>query len=134
MPALLVDSPNTHMAKKKKAAPKKKSVAKTAPREENTSPVQPLLDRVLVKREDIDMTSPSGIIIPDTAQKEKSKRGIVIAVGGGRVSDEGRVIPMSVKVGAKVFFNSGWDNEVKVGGDEEEYFLVRESDILAIIK
>lgn len=96
--------------------------------------IQPLADRVLVQRVDApDEKSPAGIIIPDTAKKEKSKIGIVIAVGSGRVSDEGTSIPMSVKVGAKVIFNSGWDNEVDMGGDEE-YFLVKESDILAIIK
>jgi chaperonin GroES len=133
MPPLLVVILNTIMAKKKKSTPKRKSAPKVSVAE-NTSPVQPLLDRVLVKREDIDMTSPSGIIIPDTAQKEKSKRGVVVAVGTGRVTDDGKVIPMSVKIGTKVFFNSGWDNEVKIDGEEEEYFLVRESDILAVIK
>jgi len=97
--------------------------------------LQPLADRILVKREDMpDKKSPSGIIIPDTAQKEKSKRGIVMAVGTGRVTDDGKLVPISVKVGAKVYFNSGWDNEVPVGEKDEEYFLVKESDILAVIK
>lgn len=96
--------------------------------------IQPLGDRVLVKREDITEKSPSGIIIPDTAQKEKSKRGIVVAVGPGKYGEEGDLIPMTVKVGARVYFNAGWDNEVPVGEKEEEYFLVHESDILAIIK
>ena len=95
--------------------------------------IHPLGDRILVKREDApDEKSPSGIIIPDTAKKEKSKMGVVVAVGPGRVSDEGKLLPMSVKPGSKVIFNAGWDNEV-VGGDEE-YFLVKESDVLAIIK
>jgi chaperonin GroES len=97
--------------------------------------IQPIGDRVLVKREDApEKKSLSGIIIPDTAQKEKSKRGIVIAVGEGRINDDGMVVPMTVRVGAKVYFNSGWDNEVDLGGDDEEYFLVKESDILAVIK
>ena len=97
--------------------------------------VQPLADRVLVKREDMpDKKSPGGIIIPDSAKKEKSKMGTVIAVGPGRYGEEGDLIPMTIKVGAKVIFNSGWDNEVNMGDDEEEYFLVKESDILAIIK
>lgn len=96
--------------------------------------VQPLGDRVLVKREDMpDKKSPAGIIIPDTAKKEKSKMGTVIAVGPGRYGEEGDLIPMTVKTGAKVIFNSGWDNEVSLGGDEVEYFLVKESDILAVI-
>jgi len=96
--------------------------------------IQPIGDRVLVKRQDEDVKSPAGIIIPDTAQKEKSKRGIVVAVGPGKYGDEGDLIPMTVKIGAKVYFNSGWDNEVKMQDDESEYFLVHESDILAIIK
>ncbi len=97
--------------------------------------IQPLGDRVLVRREDVaDKKSPSGIIIPDTAQKEKSKVGTVIAVGPGKYGDEGDLIPMTVKVGAKVYFNAGWDNEVDAGAKDEEYFLVHESDILAVIK
>ncbi len=96
--------------------------------------IKPLADRVLVRREDMpDKKSVSGIIIPDTAQKEKSKIGIVLAVGPGRFGDEGDLIPMTVEVGQKVIFNAGWDNEVTMG-DDEEYFLVRESDILAIAK
>lgn len=97
--------------------------------------IQPLGDRVLVKREDNDaQKSPGGIYIPETAQKEKSKRGTVMAVGAGKYGDEGDLIPMMVKTGAKVYFNAGWDNEVKFEGDDAEYFLVHESDILAVIK
>ena len=97
--------------------------------------IQPIGDRVLVMREDKpEKKSASGIIIPDTAEKEKSKRGIVVAAGPGRVNDDGKMIPTTIKTGMKVYFNSGWDNEVDVGGDDEEYFLVKESDILAIIK
>ncbi|MDO8552743.1 MAG: co-chaperone GroES [bacterium] len=97
--------------------------------------IQPLADRVLVKRVDSDdKKSPAGIIIPDTAQKEKSKIGLVVAVGPGRYGDEGDLIPMTIKVGSKVVFNSGWDNEVDMGEDDEEFFLVKESDILAVIK
>jgi chaperonin GroES len=96
--------------------------------------IQPLGDRVLVRRDDMpDKKLASGILIPDTAQKEKSKMGTVLAVGPGRYGEEGDLIPMSVKVGAKVIFNSGWDNEVSMG-DDEEYFLVKEGDILAVIK
>ena len=97
--------------------------------------IQPVGDRVLVKREDKpEKKSISGIIIPDTAEKEKSKRGVVIAVGPGNMNEEGTLIPTRVKVGAKVYFNAGWDNEVDIGEDDEAYFLVKESDILAIIK
>ena len=97
--------------------------------------IQPIADRVLIKREDApDVRSPAGIIIPDTAQKEKSKYGVVIAVGPGRMTDEGMLIPVSIKVGAKVVFNAGWDNEVDMGEKDEAFFLVKESDILAVIK
>lgn len=97
--------------------------------------IHPLADRVLVRREDVaDEKSPSGIIIPDTAKKEKSKIGTIVAVGPGKYGEEGDLIPMTVKVGAKVVFNAGWDNEVEMGGDDEEFFLVKESDILAVIK
>lgn len=97
--------------------------------------VMPLGDRVLVKREEKEVEkSAGGIIIPDTAQKEKSKIGTVVAVGPGRTSDEGLLIPTSIKPGSKVIFNAGWDNEVDMGEKDEEYFIVKESDILAVIK
>ncbi|KKW19840.1 MAG: 10 kDa chaperonin [Parcubacteria group bacterium GW2011_GWA2_51_10] len=97
--------------------------------------IQPVADRVLVKRLDEEgKKSAAGIIIPDTAQKEKSKIGLVIAVGPGRYGDEGDLIPMTIKVGSKVVFNSGWDNEVNAGNEDEDLFLVKESDILATIK
>lgn len=97
--------------------------------------VQPLGDRVLVKRQDVDhQKSAGGIYIPDTAEKEKSKRGVVIAVGLGKYGDTGDLIPMTVKAGAEVFFNAGWDNEVTIDGDDAAYFLIHESDILAVIK
>ncbi|MBI5456132.1 co-chaperone GroES [Candidatus Kaiserbacteria bacterium] len=99
-----------------------------------TLAVSPLADRVLVRRVGKDEEkSPAGIIIPDTATKEKSKVGVIVAVGPGRFGEEGDLIPMSVKAGAKVIFNAGWDNEVDLG-DDEEYFLVKESDILGTIK
>ncbi len=97
--------------------------------------VRPLGDRVLVKREEAETSkSAAGIIIPDTAQKEKSKKGVIIAVGPGRINDDGKLMPMQVKAGDPVLFNSGWDNEVEFSGDDAEYFLVKESDILAVVK
>lgn len=104
-------------------------------KETTKSNVQPLGDRVLVKRVDVpEKKSVSGIFIPETAEKEKSKRGVVVAAGPGRMNDAGVLIPTTVKVGAKVYFNAGWDNEVDMGEDDEAYFLVREADVLAIIK
>lgn len=96
--------------------------------------IQPLGDRVLVKREEAtDEKTAGGIIIPDSAKKEKSKVGTIVATGPGRMTDDGKLIPIMLKPGMKVIFNSGWDNEVKLG-DDREHFLVRESDILAVIK
>lgn len=99
--------------------------------------IKPLGDGVLLKRSDApEKKSPAGIIIPDTAQKEKSKIGVVVEAGPGKLNDDGKLVPMNsaIKPGAKVFFNAGWDNEVDMEEDDEEYFLVRESDIRAIIK
>jgi len=94
--------------------------------------VRPLMDRVLIE-EDTDSKekkTSSGIIIPSTVNEDKGgKRGKVVAVGAGRVED-GKVIPLSVKVGETVLFQ--WGDKIKV--EEEEYFIVRESEILAIIK
>ncbi|MEK7646668.1 MAG: co-chaperone GroES [Patescibacteria group bacterium] len=94
--------------------------------------VQPLYDRVLI-RESVDSKekkTSSGIIIPMTVSEDKgSKSGEVVAVGPGR-TEEGKKIAVAVKVGDKVLFQ--WGDKIKVG--DEEYYLVRESEILAIIK
>src|ERR1700722_11881060 len=96
--------------------------------------IQPIGDRVLVQRTEApEKKSIAGIIIPDSAQKEKSKMGVVLAVGPGRVSNEGKLIANTVKVGAKVIFNAGWDNEVKVSDNEEEYFIIPQENILATV-
>lgn len=93
----------------------------------------PLGDRVLVKpREVEDTKSPGGIIIPDTAQKEKPEQGTVVAVGPGKVGDDNDLIPVSVKVGDRVMFSKYGPDEIKIDG--EEYYVIRESDILGIIK
>ena len=94
--------------------------------------VRPLQDRVLIKEdtESREQKTASGIIIPITAQEDKSsKRGEIIAVGNGKV-EEGLIVPMSVKVGDRVLFQ--WGDKIKV--DDEEYYVVRESEILAVIK
>lgn len=94
----------------------------------------PLSDRVVVKPTALEegVTTASGIIIPDTDNKEKPEQGTVIAVGKGRMTDDGKVLPMSVKVGDKILFSKYGPDEVKV--DDEEYFILSESSILAIIK
>ncbi len=90
---------------------------------------KPAGDRVLVKPEESqDEKSPSGIIIPDTARKEKPARGTVIAVGEGKRTDKGDLRPMPYKVGDKVMFAKYSEQEVTIG--EEEYYVIEEKNIL----
>ncbi len=94
--------------------------------------IKPLADRVVVKRlEEDEAKTPGGIIIPDTA-KEKPQKGVVVAVGPGRLDEKGNRIPMEVKVGDKVIFAKYAGSEVKIGG--EEYLIMREDDILAVVE
>ncbi|MDR2777568.1 MAG: co-chaperone GroES [Rickettsiales bacterium] len=93
--------------------------------------IKPLQDRILVKREDAEEKTSGGIIIPDTS-KEKPSRGVVVAVGTGARNDKGEIIPMTLKVGDKVFFTKWGGTELKV--DNEELLIMKESDILATIE
>ena len=90
---------------------------------------QPLGDRVIVESESAEQTTKSGIVLPETAQ-EKPQTGRVIAVGSGRITDEGKEIPMKVKEGDVVIYAKYGGTEIKVDGSE--YLIVKESDILAI--
>ncbi len=93
--------------------------------------LKPLGDRVIISPSDADeATSPGGIIIPDTA-KEKPQQGAVVAVGPGRTTDDGNVVEMGVNVGDVVIYSKYAGTEYSQGGDE--YLIVRESDILAIV-
>ena len=94
--------------------------------------IVPLGDRVLVKPMEKEKKTKSGIIIPDTVDKERPEMGKIIAVGEGKITDEGKVIPIKVKVGNTVLFTKYGPDEVKI--DDEEYLIVSESNILAIIK
>ncbi len=94
--------------------------------------MQLLGDRVLIRPEEAMKKTASGILIPDAAQKEKATRGEVLAVGPGRMNDDGKILPMSVKVGQKVYFNPGWESEVEI--DDEKLHLIHESEVKAIIK
>jgi len=91
----------------------------------------PTSDHILVEALEEEITA-SGIIIPDTASKEKPQKGKVIAVGSGKVGDDNERIAMEVKVGDTVLFTKYGPTEVKVDG--KEYLVLNESDILAIIK
>jgi chaperonin GroES len=93
--------------------------------------VRPLRDRVLLKRLEEQEQKVGGIIIPDTA-KEKPQQGKIIAVGTGRVNDEGKVIPLDVKVGDRVLFGKYSGTEIKLEGTE--YLIVREEEILGVIE
>lgn len=111
----------------------KKNVQKKTLNQKSSVPLQPLGDRVVVKPlspEEMGSKTASGIIIPDTAQ-EKATEGTVVAVGPGRF-DDGMRTPMTVSVGDRVVFSKYGHEEVKVGG--VEYYIVSESNILAIIK
>ena len=93
--------------------------------------IKPLHDRVVVKRLDELTKTSGGIIIPDTA-KEKPSEGIVEAVGDGARTEDGKVIPMCVKVGDKVLFTKWGGTEVKLNG--EDRVIMKESDILAVVE
>ncbi|MDP3725565.1 MAG: co-chaperone GroES [bacterium] len=93
----------------------------------------PLGDRVLIAVDiSEDKKTESGIIIPETVNKEKPEIGQVVAVGAGRVNDNGDIVPMNVKKGDTVIFSKFGPDEIKV--DDEEYLILSESNILAIIK
>ncbi|MEO8637324.1 MAG: co-chaperone GroES [Candidatus Taylorbacteria bacterium] len=95
--------------------------------------VRPLADRVLLKPISADeKKSTSGIIIPDTVEKEKPEQGRVVAVGEGKTDDNGKLVPVKVKIGDKVLFSKYGFDEVKVEG--EEYYIIKEENILAVIK
>jgi chaperonin GroES len=93
--------------------------------------IKPLHDRVLVKRIEEEQKTKGGIIIPDTA-KEKPQMGEVISAGGGKKTEDGKVIPLDVKKGDRVLFSKYAGNEIKIEG--EELLIMREEDILGIIQ
>ena len=93
--------------------------------------LQPLGDRVLMQAIEKNETKKSGIIIPDTA-KEKPQEGNIIAVGKGKMTDDGKVLSMDVKVGDKVLYGKYSGTEIKI--NDEEYIIMQQEDILGILK
>jgi len=91
--------------------------------------IVPLGDRVVLKRADAEATTKGGIVLPDTA-KDKPQKGEVIAIGSGHVKNDGTRVPLTVKEGDSVIFSPYGGEEITVG--EDEYLLLRESDILAV--
>jgi chaperonin GroES len=93
--------------------------------------LRPLADKILVKRHEAESKTKSGIVLPDAA-KEKPKRGKIVAVGNGRRTDKGEIIPLSVKKGDDVIFASYAGTEVKIDG--EEVLVLSEDDVLAVVE
>ncbi|MFA4015496.1 MAG: hypothetical protein RUDDFDWM_000579 [Candidatus Fervidibacterota bacterium] len=93
--------------------------------------IKPLRDKVLIKVEEEEEKTAGGIYLPDTA-KEKPQRGVVVAVGDGKLTDEGKVIPISVKVGDKVIFSKYAGTEIKLNG--EKHVILSADDIYAVIE
>jgi chaperonin GroES len=97
----------------------------------SSAKIQPLGDRVLVEPLEAEEKTAGGIVIPDSA-KEKQQKGKVIAVGKGRVADDGKLTPLEVKVNDQVLYGRYSGTEIKLGG--ADYLIVKEEDILAILK
>ena len=93
--------------------------------------VRPLHDRILVRRMEEETKTAGGLFIPDTA-KEKPQRGEIVATGKGRITEEGKTMPLEVKVGDKVLFAKYAGTEIKFSG--EEFIMMREEDVLGIVQ
>jgi len=93
--------------------------------------LRPLYDRILVERVELEETTKGGIILPDSA-KEKPQQGKVIAVGEGRRTEDGKLIPLQVKEGATILFGKYSGSEVKIEGTE--YLIMKEDDVLGIVE
>lgn len=94
--------------------------------------IKPLADHILIEPVKEEEKTKSGILLPETADKEKPEQGKVIAVGPGKKNEEGKIIPLEVKAGDKVLFTKYGPNEIKIDG--KEYLIAKEEDILAIIE
>jgi chaperonin GroES len=93
--------------------------------------IRPLHDRIIVERVEEETTTAAGIIIPDSA-KEKPQQGSVVAVGKGKVTEDGKVLPLDVKVGDTVLFGKYAGSDIKLEG--KEYLMMREDDILGVVE
>ena len=94
--------------------------------------IKPLSDHILLSPIKEEEKTKSGIFLPETAEKEKPEQGLVIAVGDGKKTDDGKIVPVSVRAGQKVLFTKYGPTEIKIDG--KEYLIAREEDILAIIE
>lgn len=119
------------MAIAKGKKPEKKDENKQDKKTVKTLRARPFGDRILVKPEASEEKTAGGIIIPDTVKQEKPEKGRVVAVGEGKQNEDGKIVPMRIKVGDKVMFNKYGYDEIKIDGDE--YFIVSESNVIAIL-
>jgi chaperonin GroES len=94
--------------------------------------IKPLADNILIEPDEGEEKTESGIFLPDTAEKGRPEKGKVVAVGPGKKSPEGKILPLEVKKGDVVIFTKYGPNEIKV--DKKEYLIAKEDDILAIIE
>lgn len=93
--------------------------------------IKPIRGNIVVKPIREDITTKSGIVLPDTIDKERPERGEVLAIGSGQITESGQIIPMSVKEGDIVIFKKYSPDEIKIDG--VEYLFIKESDVIAII-
>jgi chaperonin GroES len=100
-------------------------------KEKDKMKLRPLQDRILVKRVEEETKTAGGLFIPETA-KEKPQRGEIVAAGNGKKTEDGKVLPLDVKVGDTVLFGKYSGTEVKV--DNEDYLMMREDDLLAVVE
>ncbi len=94
--------------------------------------LKPLSDYIVLEPVKEEMTTESGLVLPETAEQEKSQKGKVIAVGPGKLNDKGERIPVEVKIGDIVLFHQYGPSEIKI--DKKEYLVAKEDDIIAIIE
>jgi len=94
--------------------------------------LKPLSDRVVLKPINVEDTAKYGIVLPETSNKERSEKGEVVALGPGKMMENGQLFPLSVKIGDKVIFKKYSPDEIKIGN--EEFLLVSQDDILAILE
>ena len=92
--------------------------------------VRPLGDRILIQRLEAEEKTKGGIVLPESA-KEKPKEGKIVSVGKGKVTEDGKTVPLSVKAGDRVLFSSYAGTDIKIEG--EDYLILREEDVLAVI-
>ena len=93
--------------------------------------IRPLSDRIVVQAQDIEKKTPGGIVIPDSADKDKPSQGTVIAIGTGKYVD-GKIMPLQIKVGDKVLFGKYSGTNVKL--DDQDYLVMREEDVMGVLE